>query len=149
MKSLFLTRDQALSLWSGSTDSKNLDYQRTNPMWYWIVGTHTQKKPLEYKTQCHTTTCCTLCRMPYLNNKQNKNTNPIISKQDYCSLSLAHQRKNKQKLSTNLTQYEAYTNHWTKLRRAEIKRKKEFNLLQGKNSTLLKAWEKETSNTVS
>ena len=25
------TRDQALSLWSGSTDSKTLDYQRTNP----------------------------------------------------------------------------------------------------------------------
>ena len=49
---------------------------------------------------------------------------------------------NKQKLSTNLTQYEAYTNHWTKLRRAEIKRKKEFNLLQGKNSTILEAWEK-------
>ena len=30
-KSSFLTRDQALSLWSGSTDSKTLDYQRTNP----------------------------------------------------------------------------------------------------------------------
>ena len=53
------------------------------------------------------------------------------------SLSLVHQRKNKQKLSTNLTLYEAYTNHWTKLRRAEIKRKKEFNL---------DAWEKKTSN---
>ena len=31
MESLFLTRDQALSLWSGSTDSQTLDYQRTNP----------------------------------------------------------------------------------------------------------------------
>ena len=30
MESLFLTRDQALSLWSGITDSKTLDYQRTN-----------------------------------------------------------------------------------------------------------------------
>ena len=48
--------------------------------------------------------------------------------------------KNKQKLSTNLTLREAYTNHWTKLRRAETKRKKEFNL---------EAWEKETSNTIS
>ena len=61
------------------------------------------------------------------------------------SLKLAHQRKNKltnkQKLSTNFTLYEAYTNHWTsKLRRAETKRKKEFNP---------EAWEKETSNTVS
>ena len=26
------TRDQALSLWSGSTASKTLDYQRTNPV---------------------------------------------------------------------------------------------------------------------
>jgi len=59
-------------------------------------------------------------------------------------LSLAHYRKNKQakkqKLSTNLTLYEAYTNHWTNLRREEAKRKKEFNL---------EDWEKETSNTIS
>ena len=44
------------------------------------------------------------------------------------------------KFSTNLTLYEAYTNHWNNLRRVEDKRKKEFNL---------EAWEKETSNTVS
>ena len=59
------------------------------------------------------------------------------------SLSLAHQRNNKQtnkKLSTNLTLYKAFANHWTNLRRAETKRKKEFNT---------EAWEKETSNTVS
>ena len=31
MESSFLTRDQALNLWSGSTGSKTLDYQRTNP----------------------------------------------------------------------------------------------------------------------
>jgi len=55
------------------------------------------------------------------------------------SLSLAHQRKNKQKLSTNPTLYKAYTNHWTNLRRAESKKKKEFNL---------EAWEKETSNKI-
>ena len=30
----------------------------------------------------------------------------------------------------------------------QTKSKKEFNLLQGKNSTFLEAWEKETSNTV-
>ena len=42
---------------------------------------------------------------------------------------------------------EAHTNYGTKLRRAETKRKKEFNHLQGKNSTFLEAWEKETSNT--
>ena len=45
-------------------------------------------------------------------------------------------KTNKQKLRTNLTLKEAYTTHWTNLRRAETKRKKEFNL---------EAWEKETS----
>ena len=55
---------------------------------------------------------------------------------------------NKQKLRTNLTLYKPHTNHWTKLRRAETKRKKEFNLLQGKNSTSLEAWGKETSNKI-
>ena len=56
------------------------------------------------------------------------------------SLSLAHQRKNKQKPSTNLTLYKAYINHWVNLTRAEAKRRKEFNL---------EVWEKETSNTIS
>ena len=38
-------------------------------------------------------------------------------------------KKNKQtRLSTNLTLYKAYTNHWNNPRRAETKRKKEFNL---------------------
>ena len=46
----------------------------------------------------------------------------------------------KQKLNTNLTLSEAYTNHWTNLRREETKRKKEFNL---------QAWEEKNSNTVS
>ena len=55
---------------------------------------------------------------------------------------------NNQKLSTNLTIYKAHTNHWTNLRRAETKRKKEFNLIQGKNSTFLEAWKKEISNTI-
>jgi len=49
-------------------------------------------------------------------------------------------KTNKQKLSTKLTLYIAYTNHWTTLRTAETKRNKEFNL---------EAWEKETSNTIS
>jgi len=33
-------------------------------------------------------------------------------------------KTNKQKLGTNLTLYEAYTNHWTSLRREETKKKK-------------------------
>ena len=39
----FLARDQALSFWSGSTDSKTLDYQRTNTREYQIVRTHTKE----------------------------------------------------------------------------------------------------------
>ena len=50
------------------------------------------------------------------------------------------EKKKKKQLSINLIIYTAYTNHWTNLRRAETKRKKEFNL---------EAWEKENSNTVS
>ena len=54
--------------------------------------------------------------MPHLNNKQNKNTNPIISRQDYhltqpCPSE--EKQTNKQKLSTHFTLYKAYTNHWT------------------------------------
>jgi len=82
VKSSFLTRDQALSLWSGSIDCKTLDYQRTNPREYQIVRT-TQMKPLEYNTRHHPTNSSTLCRTPHLNKKQNKNTNPISSRQDY------------------------------------------------------------------
>ena len=37
------TRDQALSLWSGSTDSKTLDHQRTNSRGYKIVRIHTKE----------------------------------------------------------------------------------------------------------
>ena len=40
-------------------------------------------KPLEYKTWHHPTTSSTLCSTPHLNNKQNKNTNTIISRQEY------------------------------------------------------------------
>ena len=86
--------------------------------------------------------------MPHLNNKQNKNTNPIISRQDYhltqpCPSE--ENQTNEQKLTINLTLFKAYTNHWTNFRKAETKRKKEFNLLEGKNATFLEAWEKETS----
>jgi len=68
--------------------------------------------------------------------------NPVFSRQDHhltqpCSSK--EKQVNKQKLSTNLTLYEAYTNHWANLRRAETKRKKELNH---------EAWEKETSNTI-
>ena len=55
------------------------------------------------------------------------------------SLSPAQQR-GKKKNCTNVTLYEAYTYHWTNLRRAVTKRKKKFKL---------EAWKKENSSTVS
>ena len=90
--------------------------------------------------------------MPHLNNKQNKNTNPIISRQDY-HLTQSCPSEEKQTNKQTKTQHksypiEAYTNHWTNRGRAETKRKKEFNLLQRKNSAFLEAWEKQTSNTI-
>jgi len=61
------------------------------------------------------------------------------------SLSPANQRKNKQTNKQTKTQHkshpiQAYTNHWTNFKRAETKKKKEFNL---------EAWEREASNTIS
>ena len=57
-------------------------------------------------------------------------------------------KTNKQKLSPILTLYKAHKNHWANLRRVEMTRKKEFNILQGKNSVFLEAWEKEISNKI-
>ena len=71
--------------------------------------------------------------MPHLNNKQNKNTNPVISGQDYhLTQPCPSEEKQIKILITNLSLYKTYTYHWTNLRRAETKRKKEFNLIQGK-----------------
>ena len=72
--------------------------------------------------------------MPHLN-KQNKNTNPIIADRITASLSLAHRGEtNKQTKTQHISPLdEAYTNQWTNPKRAETKRKKEFNL---------EAWEK-------
>ena len=109
MESSFLTRIQTQSLWSGSTDSKTLDYQKTNSKEYQIELT--QRKPLECKTQHHPSTSSTLCRAPHLNNKENKITNPVISRQDYhltqpCPSEKKQTNKNSAQISpyTKLTQ---------------------------------------------
>ena len=86
VESSFLTRDQALSLWSRSTDSKTLDYQRTNPKEYQIKWELTKRKPLEYKTQHHPTTSSTLCRMPHLNNKKKQKTKKSAEISPYMKL---------------------------------------------------------------
>ena len=90
--------------------------------------------------QHHPTTSSTVCWTPHLNNKQNKITNPIISRPDYhlnqpC---LSEEKQTSKQPSTNLTLYKTYTNYWTDLRRAESKRKKEFNL---------NTWEKTSNKT--
>ena len=72
--------------------------------------------------------------MPHPNNKEDKNINPMISRQDYHTqpCSLRGVKKNltscHQNVCTSHPLHEAYTNHWTNLTRAETKRKKEFNL---------------------
>ena len=43
MEYSFLTRGRALRLWTGSTDSKTLGYQRTSPGECQIVRTHTKE----------------------------------------------------------------------------------------------------------
>ena len=80
--------------------------------------------------------------MPHHNNEQDKNTNPVISRQDYhltqpC-LSEVGGGGDSLQISPHM-KLTTYTNHWTKLRRAEINRKIKSNLA---------AWEKEISNTI-
>ena len=77
--------------------------------------------------------------MPQLNNKQNKNTNQITRRQDYHLTQPCPSEKkqrNKTKLNTNPTLYEAYTNHWINLGRIETKGKKEFSLEAGEKESL-------------
>ena len=102
-ESSFLTRDQAPSLWSVSTDFKTLDYQRTNPREYQIVRTDTNKT-IWIKTQHHPTTHSTLCRTPHLNNKQNQNT---ISRENYHLTQPCPSEEKQTKTQYNLTLYEA------------------------------------------
>ena len=88
------TRDQALSLWSRSPDSKTLDYQRTNPREYQTVRAHTKETtwiqdPVSPNHQQHPAQDAS-------SKQQNKNTNPVISRQDTTSLSPARQRRNQQ-----------------------------------------------------
>jgi len=83
--------------------------------------------------------------MPHLNNKQNKNTNPIISRQEYhlpqpCPSK--EKQTNKQQLSTNLTLCKAYTNHCTNLRRAETIRKKNSTFFKERIQLSLKPWKR-------
>ena len=85
MESWFLNTAQTLSLCSGSTDSKTLDYQRTNPREYQIVRTHT-KETTWIQDQASPN--------PHLKNKTKIQTQSSADSIT-TSLSLAHQRKKK------------------------------------------------------
>jgi len=71
----------------------------------------TQRKPSENKTRNHPTTSSILCRTPHLNNKQNKNTNPTTSRQDYLLTqpSPSEEKQTKQNKTKNSPQISPYT----------------------------------------
>ena len=101
-----------------------------------------QRKPLEYKIQHHQSTDSTLCKKPHLNRKENKNANPIISRQnDHLTQPCPSEEKANKQTKTQHKSHPIRSLHkpldqpW----RAETKSKKEFNL---------EAWEKETSNMI-
>ena len=109
MESSFLTRDQSLSLWSGSTDCKTLDYQRINPREYQIVRTH-KKETTWTQDLALLNHSSTLCRKPHLNNNKTKMQTQSLADRITTSLSLAHQKKNKQQQQQQKSpQISAYT----------------------------------------
>ena len=132
VESSFLTRDQTLRLWSGSTDSKTLDYQRTNPSEYQIVRIHRNKTtsiqdpaspnhlhPVQDSSSKQQT------KQKYKPNHQQTGLLP------HSALPIRG-KTNKQKLSTSLTLYKAYPNHWTNLRGQKTKERKNSTLKPGK-----------------
>ena len=143
-------RDQALSLWSGSTDSKMVDYQRTNPREYQIVRTHTKEttwiqdlaSPNHQQHPVQDASSKQQTKQKHKPNHQQTGLPP------HSALPIRGKTNKQTKTQHNSYPIQAHTNHWTNLMRAEITRKKEFNLLQGKNWTSLEAWEKEPSNTI-
>ena len=92
-----------------STGRKESD--TTEQLHFLSLSLFTQRKPLEYKTWHHPTTNSTLLRMPHLNNKEKKNINPIIIRQEYhltqpCPSEEKQTNKNSAQISpyTKLTQ---------------------------------------------
>ena len=77
-----------------STGRKESD--TTEQLHFLSLSLFTQRKPLEYKTWQHPTASSTLIRAPHANNKQNKNTNPIINRENY-QLSLEEKQKRQHK----------------------------------------------------
>ena len=88
--------------------------------------------------------------MTHLNNKQNKNTTQAPADKSTTSHRIANKRKNKQtnKNSAQVSPYTKLTQTNEPNLEGQTKTKKEFNLLQGKNSTFLEVCKKETTNTI-
>ena len=151
MESSFLTGDQALSPWSVSTDSKTLDYQRTNPRECQVVRPHTWIQTTWIQDLVSPNYNSTLCRILHLNNKQYKNTNKIIRRQNY-HLTQPCPSEEKQKTNKNSAQISPYMKltqtTGTTLRGQKPKGRKNSTFSK-ENSTFLEVWEKETSNTIS
>ena len=132
--SLFLTRDQTLSPWSGSTDSKTLD-TRGQPQ-----GRLTQRKPLGYKTQHHPATSSALCRTPRLSNKQNRSTRPTISRQgDPLTQPCPSEEKQAGKNSAQISPYTKLTQTTWPTLGGKKPNEERIQPSSGKNSTFLEA----------
>ena len=97
VESSFLTRDQALSLWSGSTDSKTLDYRKLTLGGYQIVRTNTEETAGIQDPASHNHHPVQDASSKQQTNKQQQQKQTQSSaERTATSLSLAHQRINKQ-----------------------------------------------------
>ena len=146
MESSFLTRDQALSLESGSTDPKTLDFQRTNPREYQIVRTHTKEttwiltSPNHQLHPVQDSSSKQQTKQKYKPNHQQAGLPPLSAlpirgkseSEVTQSLRATPWKTNKQKLSTNLTLCEAYQATGPTLAGQKQKGKKNSTLKPGK-----------------
>ena len=140
MESSFLNRDQALSLWSGSTNSKTQDYKRTNPREYHIVRTHTQETTWIQDPASHNHHPVQDASSKQQTNKQQQQKQTQSSADRITtSLSLPQQRKNKQK------SYPTQSLQKPLDQPKEGRNQKEERI----QAWELETWEKETSNTIS
>ena len=141
MESPSLARDQALSLWSGSTNSKTLDYQRTpNSRGHQIVRELPHRQPPVYKTQHHSTASGILCKTLHSNNKTKMQTQSSAD-----SLNPTHQIKKKN--SPPPTRMQAKVMPYRKLSQTTgptLPGQKP----KGKKNSTLKTGKNETSNTI-
>ena len=135
MESPFLARDQALSLWSRSADSKTLDCQRT-PKPREVSNSENSHKGNHLYTRCSITQVPVApCAGRLIQTTKIKIQTKSSATRNITLLSPTPQKKKKKKKtylllqeSTGHTLHDADASHWTNLIRAVTKRKKEFDL---------------------